>query len=81
MRKTVQGTSLKVRGEQPMSKGQRKTKRKRRPRTYTKGELTYVIDDLLHPLYKVNEGSVLADAVLHGLVEQNPPQSVKKFIK
>jgi hypothetical protein len=23
----------------------------------------------------------LVDGVLHGLVEQNPPQSVKKFIK
>jgi hypothetical protein len=29
----------------------------------------------------VNEGFVLVDGVLHGLVEQNPPQSVKKFIK
>jgi hypothetical protein len=64
-----------------MGNGQGKTKRKRRPRSYTKGELNYLIDDLLHALCKVNEGFVLVDGVLHGLVEQNPPLSVKKFIK
>lgn len=64
-----------------MGNGQGKTKGKRQPRSYTKGELNYMIDDMLHPLYKVNEGFVLVDRVLHGLVEQNPPQSVKKFIK
>lgn len=45
------------------------------------GRYELSIDDLLHPLYNVNEGFVLVDGVLHGLVEQNPPQSVKKFIK
>jgi hypothetical protein len=64
-----------------MGNGQGKTKGKRRPRRYTKGELNYLIDDLLHPLYKVNEGFVLVDGVLHGLIEQNPPLSVKKFMK
>ena len=46
-----------------------------------KGDLNYLIDDLLHPLYRVNEGLVLVDGVLHGIVEQNPSLSVKKFIK
>jgi hypothetical protein len=40
-----------------------------------------LIDDVVHPLYKRNEGFILVDAVLHGIVERNPPQSVKKFIK
>lgn len=64
-----------------MGNSQRKTKGKRRPGSYTTGELNCLIDDLLHPLYKVNEGFVLVDGVMHGLVEQNPPQSVKKFIR
>jgi hypothetical protein len=63
-----------------MGNGPGKTQRKRRPGSYTKGDLNYLIDDLLHPLYKVNEGFVLVDGVLHGLVEQNPPLSVKKFL-
>jgi hypothetical protein len=64
-----------------MGDSNRKTKGKRRPTRYTKGQLNYLIDDLLHPLYKTNEGFMLVDGVLHGLVEKNPPLSVKKFIK
>jgi hypothetical protein len=40
-----------------------------------------MIDDAVHPLYRINEGFVLVDGILHGMVERNPPQSVKKFIK
>jgi hypothetical protein len=40
-----------------------------------------MIDDALHPLYRINEGFVLVDGVLHGMVELNPPQSVRKIIK
>lgn len=58
-----------------------KTKGKRRPKSYTKGELNRAIDDLIHPLFKIDGGFVLVDGVLHGLIEQNPPQSVRKFIK
>jgi hypothetical protein len=55
--------------------------RKRRSRSSTKGQLNYLIDDLLHPLYKVNEGFVLVDGVLHAIIERDPPLSVKKFLK
>ncbi len=48
---------------------------------YSKGELNYLIDDLLHPLYATNEGFVLVEGVLHGLVELNPPKSARKFLK
>ena len=78
---TVVGACVEGRGEQSMSSGQRKTKKRRRRGGYTKGELNYLIDDLLHPLYRENEGFRLVDAVLHGVVEQDPSQSVKKFIK
>jgi hypothetical protein len=40
-----------------------------------------MIDSLCHPLAKVDKGFVLVDGILHGLVEQNPPVSVRKFVK
>jgi hypothetical protein len=61
-----------------MSVGKKKRERKG---PYTKGALNRMIDDAVHPLYRINEGFVLVDGVLHGMVEGNPPQSVKKFIK
>jgi hypothetical protein len=54
--------------------------RKRR-RRYSKGELNRLVDDLLHPLYGWNPELMILDAVLHGLVEQNPPETVLKFIR
>ena len=56
-------------------------KRRRRKQPYSKGALNRMIDDVLHPLYKINGGFVLVDGVLHGMVESDPPQSVVKFIR
>jgi len=56
-------------------------KRKRPQKTLTKGQLNKLIDDLIHPLFRKNKGFILVDGVLHGLVEQNPPLSMKKFVK
>jgi hypothetical protein len=60
--------------------GMPSNKRKRRL-LYSKGELNKLIDDLVHPHYKQNEGLRLLDAVLHGLVEQNPSESFHKFVR
>lgn len=54
-------------------------KRKRKP--YTKGEINKFIDSLIHPLAKTDKRFILVDGLLHGLVEQDPPQSVRKFVK
>ena len=56
-------------------------RRKRTPKYPTKGQLNKLIDDLIHPLFRKNKGFILVDGVLHGLVEQNPPLSMKKFVK
>ena len=56
-------------------------KKKRVHKSYTKGELNKLIDSLCHPLFKTNEGFILVDGLLHGLVEQNPPLTIRKFIK
>jgi len=59
-----------------------KTRRKKgTARLYTPGELNKLIDNLCHPLAKVDKGFILVDGILHGLVEQNPPVSVRKFVK
>jgi len=56
-------------------------KRKKASKHPTKGQLNKLIDDLVHPFFKENESLIIVDGVLHGLVEQNPPLSFKKFIK
>ena len=56
-------------------------KKKKIKRPYTKGELNKLIDNLCHPLFKTNEGFILVDGLLHGLVEQNPPITIRKFIE
>ena len=46
-----------------------------------KGKLNRLIDSVMHPLFKKHPGFVLLDGVLHALVEQNPEESLRKFIK
>jgi len=40
-----------------------------------------LIDDLIHPLFDQCPELMPLDAVLHGLVEQNPPKTVLKFMR
>jgi len=57
----------------------RKTKRQ----AYSKGELNQMIDSVLHPL-ATGENAVailLLDGILHSAVEQDPGQSIQKFIR
>jgi hypothetical protein len=55
--------------------------RKRKRRLFTKGQLNRLIDDLIHPHYRQNEALRFLDGLLHGLVEQNPPESLGKFVR
>jgi hypothetical protein len=55
--------------------------RKKRNELFTKGEWNKFIDSILHPLSKKNKGLLVLDGFLHAAVEQNPTESVKKFIK
>ena len=55
--------------------------KKKTVKPYTKGELNKLIDSVCHPLSKKNEGFILVDGLLHAMVEQNPSETVKKFIK
>jgi hypothetical protein len=53
--------------------------RKKAP--YSTGQLNNLIDDLCHPLFTENSGFILVDGVLHGLVEKDPPESFRKFVR
>jgi len=47
---------------------------------YSKGELNRIVDDLVHPFFKKGKEFILVDGILHGVIEQNPSLSVKKFM-
>ena len=56
---------------------------RRRGGLYSKGELNRLVDDLLHPLAK-GEAEIpflILDEALHALIEQNPPETLAKFLK
>lgn len=60
------------------------SKRKQRKppsKPLSKGELNRLIDSLCHPFYKENEAFRIVDGLLHGIIEQDPPTSVRKFIQ
>ena len=40
-----------------------------------------MIDCLIHPLFDLNPAFNLVDAILHGFVEQNPPEAALKFLR
>ncbi len=40
-----------------------------------------IIDNIFHPLFKENKKFVILDGVMHFMVEQNPPVSMKKFLR
>jgi len=57
-------------------------KRKRsNGRIYSVGQLNALIDSALHPLARRDGRFYVVDGILHGLVERNPPASIRKFIK
>jgi hypothetical protein len=49
-------------------------------RPYTTGELNKTVDALLHPLADLDPAFLVLDGVIHGIIEQNPPESILKFI-
>jgi len=69
-----------VSGDERKMSGKLKNKKKE-TKLYTKGDLNKLIDSLCHPFFKTNKSFMLVDGLLHAMVEQNPPRTVKKFIR
>ena len=53
---------------------------RKRKASYTTGELNKVIDTICHPLFRDNPELIFIDGLLHAIVEQDPPLSLRKFI-
>ena len=58
-----------------------KSKRKGRGIKVTKGDLNKIIDDVFHRHFPENIGFVIVDGLLHAVVERNPDESVRKFVR
>ncbi|MQY62391.1 hypothetical protein GH146_03790 [archaeon] len=59
----------------------RKSRRKRRGIKVTKGDLNRLIDDIFHRHFSENVGFVIVDGLLHAVVERNPEESARKFVR
>lgn len=62
-------------------KDRKKISKKKAGMPYSKGQLNYIVDDLTHPLIEKNTAFILADQVLHMLVERDPKVSLEKFVR
>ena len=47
----------------------------------TTGYLNKLIDDVVHPYVKNYPALIIVDALLHGIVEQDPKTSLTKFVR
>ena len=54
---------------------------RRRGLPYSDGELNKLVDAALHPKAKQDPYYWLLDTVLHGIVEQDPEITIRKFAK
>ena len=53
----------------------------KRRKHYSKGELNRLIDDLVHPLLDKRPELMMLDVVLPGFVEQNANETAAKFVR
>jgi hypothetical protein len=54
---------------------------RKKGKSYSQGELNKLVDAAMHPLTRNDLTFWLVDGILHGIVEQNPDVSAKKFVK
>jgi hypothetical protein len=50
-------------------------------RRTTTGKLNRLVDDLLHPYFTHYPALIIADSLLHAIIEQDPKTSMSKSIK
>ena len=58
-----------------------KPSRKKNKKHYSKGEVNRLVDSVLHPLFDNGTAFIVIDTVFHGLVENNPEVTVRKFAR
>ena len=47
----------------------------------SKTRLNHLIDLVMHPMFRSSKTAVLVDGLLHAVVEGNPRESLRKFIR
>jgi hypothetical protein len=55
----------------------KKTRKPRKNKPYSAGQMNKLIDDFVHPLYEDSQWIRVVDGILHGLVERNVRVSAK----
>jgi hypothetical protein len=50
-------------------------------RKTVKGKANDLIDQIVHPHFKDHPSFILVDGLLHAMVEQNPDESLRKFLR
>ena len=70
---TTEKPSLDPEIKSKMEKGTRKA-------IYSEGELNLIIDSFMHPIAEKDAKFWVLDGMIHGLIEKNPSNSVRKFI-
>jgi hypothetical protein len=50
-------------------------------RRTTTSKLNKLVDDLLHPYFTDHPALIIADSLLHAIIEQDPKASMRKSIK
>jgi hypothetical protein len=55
--------------------------RKKNKKHYSKGELNRLVDSVLHPLFHHGAAFMVIDTMFHGLIENNPNVTVRKFAR
>jgi len=48
---------------------------------FTDGELNKLIDSIMHPIARDNPWFLALDTVLHGMVEEDPSTTTRKFLR
>jgi hypothetical protein len=62
-------------------KSKKPPRTKKKKRGYSIGDLNRLVDSVCHPLCETDRTFILLDGFLHALVEQDPPTTVKKFMR
>jgi len=55
--------------------------KRNREKVFTTGQLNKLVDAFCHPLCSIDRRFFLLDGILHGLIERDPPKTVRKFLR
>jgi hypothetical protein len=72
---------IRDRGQRKTFAGKGESRKTRKGKLYTTGEINRLIDGFIHPLYNRSEWLRLLDGFLHFTAERNAKESIGKFAR